>query len=79
MTSDLIRFDVFKEFRMSDVLVTNLMLTGLLFLFSAFPLLLGWKEATFLIFIKLLSAIPHLMLSVIVPNWVSSAALGSTL
>jgi len=40
MTSDVI-FSV--EFLMSDVLATNLMLIGLLFLFSTFPLVLGRK------------------------------------
>jgi len=30
-----------EKFLMSDVLATNLMLTGLLFLFPTFPILLG--------------------------------------
>jgi len=40
MTSDVVFSD---KFLMSDVLSTNLMLTGLLFLFSTFPLILGQK------------------------------------
>ena len=35
---------------MSDVLSTNLMLTGLLFLFSTFPLVLGRKQVRFMIY-----------------------------
>jgi len=40
MTSDVMFSD---KFLMSDVLATNLMLTGFLFLFSAFHLILGRK------------------------------------
>ena len=35
------------NFLMSNVLATNLMLTGLLFLYSTFPLILGQKEIRF--------------------------------
>jgi len=43
---------------MFDVLSTNLMLTGLLFLFSTFPLILGRKLVRFMIF-QFLSSISH--------------------
>jgi len=41
MTSDVTFSD---KFLMSDVFATNLMLTGFLFLFSTFPLILGRKK-----------------------------------
>jgi len=42
-TSDVLRSDVMflEKFLMSDVLTTNLMLTGLLLLFTTFPLISG--------------------------------------
>jgi len=53
---------------MSDVLSTKLMLTGLLFLFSTFPLILGRKWVIFIVF-KFLSSISHQnMCLVIVSN-----------
>ena len=60
---------------MSDVLATNLMLTGLLFLFPTISLLLGQKWVRYIIF-KFLSSISHpqVCLTIIVPNWRSSCA-----
>ena len=50
--SDILTSDLMfcEKFVMSDIVAKNLMLTGLLFLFSTFPTLLAWKEVTFIIF-----------------------------
>jgi len=45
----LIRCGVSDKYLMSDILSTNLMLIGLLFLFSTFPLILGRKKVRFMI------------------------------
>jgi len=68
-TRDLMLWEKFLTF---DVLATNLMLTGLLFLFSTFPIRLRWNKVRFIIF-KFLSSISHLHLClIIIQNWRSS-------
>jgi len=64
-TSDVFTSDMmfWEKFLMSDVLATNLMLNELLFLFSTFPVLSGWKEVRF-IFFNFLSLVSHTVMCV---------------
>jgi len=57
---------------MSNILATNLMLTGLLLLFSTTPLVSGWREVRFIIFEFLSSIFQYHCCLVFLPNWRSS-------